>query len=196
MPGTIYYQGRLTTSAGVPMNNAPNNVTDGQIDLFIRIFNAETGGTAIWSQPFNDQEVNNGLFSVRLDNLDATDDFPAAAQVNRWLEVTVTQNGTTSALAPRERIISVPYAIRAGDADMVDGKHANQLGGITSEDDPQVDNDLVNNAVPRWDGLKLVTGSISDPGAGNIELKGYSPTLGFKREGTSGGFIGGQSFLN
>ncbi|MBI2442069.1 MAG: hypothetical protein HYV35_11955, partial [Lentisphaerae bacterium] len=138
VPASINYQGRLTSPVGLPLFNEPNSTNDGQIDLVLHIFDAPTGGASVWSQQTNDVAVYNGLFSILLGNL-GTNVFAATGQANRWLEVTVITNGGASTLAPRKEIVSVAYALRAGEADTLDGKHASDLmlvggGPITISD--------------------------------------------------------------
>ncbi|MEQ9437494.1 MAG: hypothetical protein RIG62_00555 [Cyclobacteriaceae bacterium] len=41
---------------------------------------------------------------------------------------------------------------------------SNESGGITEETDPQVDDNLATNAIPRWDGEKLVSSKITESG--------------------------------
>lgn len=134
VPNMINNQGRLTTPAGVPLFNDPTNAADGQIDLVFGIYDAPTGGAAIWGQTNADVAVHNGLFSVLLGNL-GPNVFPATGQVARWLELTVVTNGIASTLSPRKEIVSVAYALQAGNAATLDGFQASQfaVSSLTNE---------------------------------------------------------------
>ncbi|MGB2697629.1 MAG: hypothetical protein WBD28_07200, partial [Candidatus Zixiibacteriota bacterium] len=59
IPHMINYQGMLTNDEGTPLN--------GLYDLTFRIYDVPSGGTALWTGNFNDEEVLNGLFNVILE---------------------------------------------------------------------------------------------------------------------------------
>ncbi|MEN8006324.1 MAG: hypothetical protein ABFS42_04880 [Candidatus Krumholzibacteriota bacterium] len=100
------YQGRLDLGGGP---------VDGQVDFQFYLHDAETGGSQIaGGYQFTNVTVDNGVFSVLLDW--------AAVNWNgdeRWLEIRVRNPhdpGNTLpfvALAPRQQITVVPYAIHA-----------------------------------------------------------------------------------
>jgi hypothetical protein len=97
------YQGHLTDS-GSPANG----IYDLQFALLDAATNGNTVGGPITVKPVG---VMNGGFTVMLD-FGATA-FPGA---NRWLQVGVRTNGSTSAytmLAPLQAVTSTPYAIQA-----------------------------------------------------------------------------------
>jgi len=113
------YQGQLAGN-GVPVN--------GTYNMTFSLFNAVSGGGAI-AGPLvtNGVVVNNGLFYVAID-------FGAGVwngQTN-WLQIGVETNGATSftTLAPRQKVLPVPYAIFANSAsNLVGTLPATQLSG-------------------------------------------------------------------
>lgn len=58
IPQTMSYQGVLKDTGG--------NLLDGPNDLAFSLFDVATGGTALWSETYQNQEVTNGLFQVTL----------------------------------------------------------------------------------------------------------------------------------
>jgi hypothetical protein len=97
------YQGLLQLN-GQPVNE--------QCDFGFELFDAATGGTqAGETLGFDDVQVRNGLFSLEL-NFGA-DVFPGN---RRWLEVRVrcpSQGTALITLAPRQEVLSAPYATSA-----------------------------------------------------------------------------------
>ncbi len=104
--GTAFtYQGRL---------NAGGNPASGSYDLTFTLFNANTGGGAIGGPLTNlATAVSNGLFTTAIDFGPAV--FTGSTD---WLEIAVRTNGGNrfTALAPRQQVTPVPYAIKAGAA--------------------------------------------------------------------------------
>jgi hypothetical protein len=115
------YQGRLLFG-DVPAN--------GSYDFEFALFDADTSGTQLGSTfPLSAVNVNNGVFSVRID---FGNQFPGAS---RFLEIHVRQTGTTTfaVLAPRQAISSSPYAIKSLIADSAStATNASLLGGVKS----------------------------------------------------------------
>jgi hypothetical protein len=148
VPYFIEYQGKLIdkiTAEPVTATNLPIN---------FRIYDAETDGAIIWgeSQTVN---ISGGIYNVLLgsgtpiyygplDNVVFSDD-------DLWLEVEV----DGEILLPRTRIVSVPFAVRAGVADSMTN------GAITT-------NMLSNNAITS---AKIQDGSIS---SSDIQTGGIS----------------------
>jgi hypothetical protein len=115
--GTLFtYQGRLM-DAGAP--------AAGQYDLEFRLFDQAAGGTqqggslartGVW--------VTNGLFSVELDF--GSEPFAVDAL---WLEIGVRKTGAAGGfalLAPRQRLTTAPFAIRAASASSYAGPVSDQ----------------------------------------------------------------------
>ncbi|MGB9561758.1 MAG: hypothetical protein ACPL6C_02990, partial [bacterium] len=104
IPRFLNYQGKLTDSSGAGVNDT--------VLMVFRLYTSETGGAPIWEETNPEVFVRQGLFSVQLGLINS---FPDSVNfsVPYWLEVVV--NGET--LAPRERLSSAPYAIRARSVD-------------------------------------------------------------------------------
>ena len=126
VPQTIDYQGRLADIDG--------NYLNGVVSVDFLIYDAETGGTALWSET-QGVSTANGIFHVQLGSVAA---FPGTLfdSADRWLELEV--GGET--LSPRTVVASVPYSIKAETAYSLDtmgsgsGLDADLLDGQDSSD--------------------------------------------------------------
>ncbi len=94
-PGAIPIQGRLTDNNGNPL-------PDGNYDVTFRLYESETGGTAICTDT-NTVAVENGLFSSYLDGC-----YDLLHGQKVWLSVEV---GSDGEMTPRQPIYAVPYAL-------------------------------------------------------------------------------------
>ncbi len=117
VPHLINYQGRLTDTAGVPLN--------GSYAITFRIYNAETAGAMLWEETQASVVVQKGIFSVLLGsvtNLGLAFDIPYFLEIKVGNEV----------MAPRQRITSAGYAIRAETAE-----NANTVGNVGVNVNPE-----------------------------------------------------------
>src|SRR4051812_98842 len=117
------YQGKLSDT-GVAAN--------GNYDFQFKLFDTATVGTGTQqgsTVPVPNLTVANGLFTATLDFGSGT--FPAA---NRFLEIGVKVAGGVSytTLAPRQPILSTPYAIRSLGAGAADGLSVAGVNCVTS----------------------------------------------------------------
>jgi hypothetical protein len=111
VPQDTTFTGRLVDSLGNPLI--------GPTDLALTIFDADTGGTALYAEKHLDTPLDaTGGFSVQL-GLGAaavgTFDADLFSDVDRWLEVSV----DGAVLTPRQIIGSVPWALVAERANEV-----------------------------------------------------------------------------
>ncbi len=101
VPMLINFQGELNDAVGDP-------VPDGDYSITFTIYDADTGDNALWSET-QMVAVNDGLFSVLLGSQTAL-----TAEVfdgdPRWMGVQVESDDE---MTPRQRIVSVAYAIQA-----------------------------------------------------------------------------------
>jgi len=107
VPNKISYQGLLTNSDG-------SVIPDGNYNLTFKIYNVQSGGTALWTETQN-VAVSKGTFSVILGETN-----PLNLQFNEqyWLGVTL---GGSSEFTPRSKLASSPYSIRSSKTDSING---------------------------------------------------------------------------
>ena len=136
VPGEISYQGLLLDSGGMPVT--------GPVDLDFALFDVASGGTALWTESHDAVDVLDGVYDVTLGS--STPITPALIGGGAlWLEVTV----DTETLAPRQRLLAVPYAVRADVAESAENvggvsnvfitelfQHLDADGGAPANDDP------------------------------------------------------------
>ena len=151
VPPYINYQGQLTDSAtGDP-------ITDPGLSMTFRIYDAATGGTALWEEEHSSVPVANGIYNVLLGagtTTVGTFDPSLFSADNRWLEVEIEYE----IFDPRQEVTSVAYAFTAataGDADTLDGHdslyfaeegHKHPFSDITgTATDAQIPNDITIN---------------------------------------------------
>ncbi len=126
VPTRMEYQGYLTDAVGTPIDcqDCSNPYT-----FQFSLYDAVVGGELLWTETHPGQDVANGIFRVELgiyENLDAE-----MLIGDRWLEIAI--NGQAP-LTPRQSVISVPYALRAGVADhAIESENAVSLGGLPVE---------------------------------------------------------------
>ena len=104
VPHLIRYQGQALDSQGVPL--------EGPYTLTFRLYDAETAGKKLWEETQANVPLKGGHFSILLGQVTplTTMDWNTPC----WLSVQV---NTESELAPRQRITSVPLAVRAEQAE-------------------------------------------------------------------------------
>jgi hypothetical protein len=100
-PGQVSYQGRLTNSAGNPLN--------GTHTIVVELFDDPTAGSLLFGPESHSVGVNNGLFTIAVGSQSSPSALRTALQGagTRWLRLTV--NGTT--LSQRQQLLSAPYAL-------------------------------------------------------------------------------------
>lgn len=103
VPRLINYQGRLTDSAGVPLN--------GTYNITFRIYDAESAGNLLWSETHSAAVIQKGIFHVMLGSVSS---LGLAFDKPYWLEIKV---GSDAPMAPRQQITSAGYAVRAEKAE-------------------------------------------------------------------------------
>ncbi|MFZ6186193.1 collagen-like protein, partial [Nannocystis pusilla] len=83
---------------------------DGTQDITFAIYDAEVAGNEIWAETIS-VTFDEGFFSVRLGEQLVLDEIVFDGST-RWLGITV---GSDPEMTPRAAIVSVPYAMFAGD---------------------------------------------------------------------------------
>jgi hypothetical protein len=153
VPATINYQGQVLGAGGAPVA--------GPVNVDIGIWDAANGGTRLYREQHLNTPLANGVYTLRLGTGPTpTGTFNAATfeGANRWLELAI--NGET--LSPRQPFSSVAYALRAQDAETVDGVDSAAL-------------------MPRAGGNFTGGVTVNGPnGSGNVLLgAGTNPNFGF-----------------
>lgn len=133
VPNLINYQGKLTDSDGTALN--------GDYTIIFYIYNDETNGTALWGPENKTVSVTNGIFDVQLGGVP----FPSNLFDNDvlYLEIQIYNADADSEeiLEPRQRLTSTAFAMKAGDADTVDGVQAADL-----EESSEIDSKIADHA--------------------------------------------------
>lgn len=101
VPQLMNYQARLTDTGGTPLN--------GTHDLRFRIYDAASGGSALWSEVHSGVTITNGYVNLLLGGIAA---FPAGLFTDPDLYLGVRVD-TDPEMSPRSRLVSVPYAFQA-----------------------------------------------------------------------------------
>lgn len=113
---TVNFQARLQTAAGAI-------VPDGNYNVEFKLYNTDTGGTALWTEDyFNENStgvrVVNGYLSVNLGSVTA---FTTNINWDQQLWLTMNIGGTSAGaptmdgeMNPRLKLTAVPYAFSAG----------------------------------------------------------------------------------
>jgi len=99
-PATLGYQGRLADSAGNPISAT--------LSITFRLFDVQTGGSALWTEVQPAVDVDGGNLAVQLGSV-----TPLPASIwGRQLYLGVQVSGDTE-MAPRPALTASPYALRA-----------------------------------------------------------------------------------
>jgi hypothetical protein len=99
---TIPYSGRLTGTTGQP-------ASDGAYDFAFTLYDAEAGGSPLWSEVQRGVPVQNGMFQATLGSVQ-TIPLVALHAKDAWLSVAVRGPGeaNSTALAPRQQVSALP----------------------------------------------------------------------------------------
>ncbi len=96
IPRLMRFQGSLNDADGLPL--------EGSFNLTFRIYDAETGGTALWRETQSSVNIEEGLLNVELGSVTPLN-LPFDKQY--WLSIQV---GANSETMPRFRFTGVPYS--------------------------------------------------------------------------------------
>ncbi len=103
IPQTISYQGVLTDGTG-------NNVADGPYDLSFSLYDAATGGVALWSESHSQVNVSKGVFGVILGGANTPSPIALSFDKQYWLSTTV---GSDPEMTPRVKLTAAAYSLTA-----------------------------------------------------------------------------------
>ncbi len=132
VPALINYQGLLTDING--------NVVSGSKTVSISIHDAATDGTQLYTENIGSVTVQNGIYSFQFGS-GPTFASTLSTGAQHWLQVTLDGIAQT----PRERLVSVPFAMRAAQADTA-GLDASAEARLRNLEDNFVLNELDDHA--------------------------------------------------
>ena len=187
IPEIVSFQGRLMDAAGDP-------VADGSYSLTFRIYDADTGGSLVWSEIHPSVSLSNGLFDVILGSVTA---LSLPFDQSYWVEITVDSNPP---LFPRYRLSSSPYAFNAAALNGSD-QVVRSIEGVSDAVDlvagSNIDIDVTGNAITisstGGSGGGDITAVVAGEGlmgggdTGDVTLSVENP---FSLSGTADGIIG------
>ncbi|HMP75133.1 MAG TPA: hypothetical protein PKE12_02440 [Kiritimatiellia bacterium] len=160
-PALVNYQGRLLDAVGNPV--------DAIVSAQVRVYQDETGGSHLWQQAVSNVMVMNGLYDFTFGDTGLVE---VLTNETCWLELTL--GGET--FTPRQRLVSVPYALRVDVADEVEVAVASVPSGLVVMWAGSLDN------IP--DGWLLCDGSNGTPDLRTKFVYGSSDAV---TPGTTGG---------
>ena len=96
--GTLSIQGSLKANNGQAVDN-------GAYALTFKLYTAQTGGTAIWTEVHPDVNIVGGIYSVELGTITP---LTPAFDVPYWLGISI---GSSIELQPRTALTTAPYAL-------------------------------------------------------------------------------------
>lgn len=119
VPHLINYQGQLTDKDSKPL--------DGTYALTFKVYDAESGGNLLSEELFSSMRVEKGVFSVLLGSGTAQASLPLIGALPfdkpYFLEIKVGDE----IIAPRQRITSTGYALKAEKAEIADSVKAGSI---------------------------------------------------------------------
>ncbi len=180
---------RLVRFAGTIKDDAGKRLT-GIAGLTFSLYKDQEGGGALWMETQNAQLDSNGRYSVML-GASKAEGLPAelfASGEARWLGV----QAAGQAEQPRVLLLSVPYALKAADADTLGGKPAsaflqaiqsadqanatpNGVAGSGPQSSPTVHGSGTANYLPIWTGSTLIGNSTLFEKSGSLGIGTTSP---------------------
>ncbi|MCP3872744.1 MAG: hypothetical protein GY699_06255 [Desulfobacteraceae bacterium] len=142
VPGIFNYQGYLTDDMDSPLANKTYSIT-------FSIYNHT--GALLWTEIQSNVEVSDGVFNVQIPENPAAYPLPEFAG-EMYLGIKI---GADPEMSPRQQLTSVPFSIKSGDTDMLQGHipddfsgqgHLHDFGDINGAvSDGQVPNNITVN---------------------------------------------------
>lgn len=132
VPSMVKYSSVLSGNDGKPLSGIQG--------VTFLLYKEETGGAPLWMETQNVQAEKNGHYSVMLGSANGKG-LPAEVFMSgeaRWLGVQVSGQAEQA----RTLLVSVPYALKAGDAETLGGKPASAFMAVSAsgqQGQPQVD---------------------------------------------------------
>jgi len=201
LPHLIAFSGTVREADGRPVH--------GIVGVTFCLYKEQDGGAALWMETQNVETDSGGHYKALLGST-KPDGVPLELFTSgeaRWLGVRVNREG--EAEQPRVVLVSVPYAVKAADAEMLAGKPAsfylrayqsreeNEAGGEVKPPKlpPPVHGDGTNSIgfLPLWTAKNLIDKSVMfQDSNGNLGVGTSKPAANLDVNGT-GNFSGGVS---
>jgi len=164
VPYSFNYQGVLRDGDGSAVEDLSQVVE-------FRLYSVPSAGEALWGRSYSVLLETNGLFNIELSDSEGsqlpglTAGLHDTILANQTLYLGLTVAGSTE-IAPRQQLLSVPYAILAGDVKHASGNFT-VAGELDAEDGANVTGTLQANQVliQTTDGLADVTLNVNEYGA-------------------------------
>jgi hypothetical protein len=186
VPPVVKFGGVLTDVNGKPLT--------GSVGVTFSLYKDQEGGAPLWMETQNVQPDKTGHYSVMLGSTSShglPGDLFASGEA-RWLGV----QAQGEAEQPRTVLMSVPYALKAADAETIGGLpssafvKASVLGSATASNASQtlagVTGSGTANHVTKWvSATKLGNSNIFDAPSGNVGIKTTAPTATLDVNGTT-----------
>jgi hypothetical protein len=161
----LRFAGVLTDAAGAPLAG-PQTVT-------FTIFDEADGGTALWTETLPVSADERGRYAAHLGSTAALPQEVFRAEQARWVGTSVQGREM-----PRAALVSVPYALKAADADTLGGKAASsfittgkdgklQRADGTLFESPAVDGTGVAGQITKWTSSTTLGSSVISESATN-----------------------------
>jgi len=181
VPAMVKFTGTLNDMNGKPLT--------GTVGVTFLLYKEQTGGAPLWIETQNVQADKSGHYSVTL-GLATSHGLPAEAFTGgeaRWLGVQPSGQAEQS----RVVLVSVPYALKALDAETLGGKPASaflqamqggseveQAGPLVLKLPPTVHGIGTVGAVPLWTAKNIIDKSIITQSGTTVTVTGAEQTTG------------------
>ena len=131
-PSLVNFRGQLLNSTGQPVTST--------VSVDLRVFPSENGGAQLYLENIGNVEVINGQYAFQFGS-NGSPDFTSVIRQNSETWVEITLNGD---VLPRQRFVSVPYALSAGNAQVSPGSITRDM----LSQDVQLDLNQTTNVAP------------------------------------------------
>jgi hypothetical protein len=186
VPPVVKFGGVLTEVNGKP--------STGTVGVTFSLYKDQEGGAPLWMETQNVQPDKTGHYSVMLGSA-TSQGLPASAFASgeaRWLGVQVQGQPEQ----PRTVLMSVPYALKAADAETIGGLPASAFlkasgpGSAAASNSSQalagISGGGTTNHITKWvSATKLGNSNIFDAGSGNVGIATTAPTAKLDVNGTA-----------
>jgi len=107
VPMTMNYQGNLTNTQGIPLDNI-------SVKVIFKLYDAKTGGNLLWTEEHTSISVTKGFFNAVLGESNSL--YEVLANDNLYLSMSVENDPE---MTPRYKLHSAAFSVRAAIADTV-----------------------------------------------------------------------------